>query len=310
MDEARGYLYFSDMQTVPRFFLYGESDRDIETRFIHVETIEARSRLHDWAIRPHRHSNLFQFLLMTKGSSTLRLDAAVHALQAPTAVAIPCGFVHGFEFTPDTDGWVISIANGYASEIFAQSAQTMAELLEPSILQLDRKTVIAHRLDERCREIAHEFRWSAMGRVAAISANLQLLFLSLARLRHDKASLTTSEDAALFARFRGLVEDWYREHYPLTRYTRILGTTEKRLALACRVAVDRTPLEIIHERLTIEAKRSLLYTAMSVREVAYSLGFEDPAYFSRFFTKQAGVAPRVFAYRTRVHTEGTEITES
>lgn len=290
-------------RTVPRFFLYGEADKDAETRFIHVETIAARSRLHDWAIRPHRHSNLFQFLLMTGGSCTLQVDAAVHTLKAPAIVTMPRGFVHGFNFSTDTDGWVISIADDYAAEVVMAQASQAAELVEPgilrvaSILRLDRTTLAAHRLEDRCSEIEREFRWSALGRVAAITANLQLLFLSLARLRHEheRAAATTNDDAVLFGRFRSLVESWYREHQSVAKYTRALGVTEKRLAAACRTAVNRTPLELIHDRLVIEAKRSLLYTSMSVAAVAYSLGFEDPAYFSRFFARQTGMAPRVFA---------------
>lgn len=304
MDEALLNLYFSAMPaaptSIPRFFLYGEADKDVQARFIHVETIAARSRLHDWAIRPHRHSNLFQFLLMTSGSGTLQVDAAVHALKAPMVVAMPRGFVHGFEFSPDTDGWVISIADEYAAEMAMMQASQTAELIEPSILRLDRAALAAHRLDERCSEIEREFRWSALGRVAAITAHLQLLFLSLARLRHEQqhAAAPTNEDAVLFGRFRSLIEGSYRAHRSMAKYTRELGVTEKRLAAACRTVVDRTPLELIHDRLIVEAKRSLLYTSMSIAEVAYSLGFEDPAYFSRFFTRQAGVAPRVFVARS------------
>jgi AraC family transcriptional regulator, transcriptional activator of pobA len=277
--------------SVPRFFLYGEADKDVEARFIHVESIAARSRLHEWAIRPHRHSHLFQFLLMTSGSGTVQVDAATHVVKAPMAIAIPRGFVHGFEFSTDTDGWVISVAEDYAAEVVMT-----AELLDPSILRLSRATLAAHGLADRCGEIEREFRWSAMGRVAAITANLQLLFLALARLRHEheRDAATTSDDVALFGRFRSLLENWYREHRSLAKYTRALGVTEKRLAAACRAAVDRTPLELIHDRLIIEAKRSLLYTSMNIAEVGYSLGFEDPAYFSRFFTRQAGVSPRVF----------------
>lgn len=300
MDEAIGNLYFSARMpapaTVPRFFLYGEADKDVHARFIHVETIAARSRLHDWAIRPHRHSHLFQFLLMTGGSCTLQVDTETHTLKAPAVVTLPRGFVHGFDFSTDTDGWVISVADDYAAEIARTHENAAAGLMQPSVLRLTRATVAAHRLEERCSEIDSEFRWSAMGRVAAITAHLQLLFLALARLRHEheRDLVAVSEDAALFGRFRALVEKGYREHQSLTRYMRALGVSEKRLAAVCRAAVDRTPLELIHDRLIVEAKRSLLYTSMSISEVAYSLGFEDPAYFSRFFARQTGVSPRDF----------------
>jgi AraC family transcriptional activator of pobA len=51
---------------------------------------------------------------------------------------------------------------------------------------------------------------------------------------------------------------------------------------------------VLHARLMLEAKRSLVYTSMTVAEVGYSLGFADPAYFSRVFARRAGVAPAAF----------------
>jgi AraC family transcriptional activator of pobA len=53
-------------------------------------------------------------------------------------------------------------------------------------------------------------------------------------------------------------------------------------------------VQLIQERLLIEAQRQLRYTSMTVAEVAYYLGFDDPAYFSRFFARGAGRSPRAF----------------
>ena len=66
---------------------------------------------------------------------------------------------------------------------------------------------------------------------------------------------------------------------------------------ACRLIAGAPPLRLIQDRQLLEAKRALLYTNMTVGEAAYYLGFEDPAYFSRFFTRGAGEAPR--RYRAR-----------
>ena len=51
---------------------------------------------------------------------------------------------------------------------------------------------------------------------------------------------------------------------------------------------------MIHQRLLLEAKRNLVYTAMTIQQVSDSLGFSEPAYFSRFFKRYAGVSPRAF----------------
>jgi AraC family transcriptional activator of pobA len=53
-------------------------------------------------------------------------------------------------------------------------------------------------------------------------------------------------------------------------------------------------MQLVHARILLEAKRQLRYTSASVSEIAYALGFEDPAYFTRFFSQRTGVSPRAF----------------
>lgn len=54
---------------------------------------------------------------------------------------------------------------------------------------------------------------------------------------------------------------------------------------------------LIHLRMIVEAKRQLRYTAMPVAQIAYFLGFEDPAYFTRFFRQRSGLSPKAFRAR-------------
>ena len=56
-------------------------------------------------------------------------------------------------------------------------------------------------------------------------------------------------------------------------------------------------LELIHERLLLEARRNLAYSTRSVAAVSHALGFVDPAYFTRFFKQRAGLSPRAFRAR-------------
>jgi AraC family transcriptional activator of pobA len=60
---------------------------------------------------------------------------------------------------------------------------------------------------------------------------------------------------------------------------------------------EQSPMQMVHARVFLEAKRELFYTRVSVSEIAYSLGFDDPAYFTRFFSQRAGMSPS--AFRTR-----------
>jgi AraC family transcriptional activator of pobA len=74
----------------------------------------------------------------------------------------------------------------------------------------------------------------------------------------------------------------------------MLKVSSKRLRAACAKATGAPPISIIQARLLLEAKRLLRYSEATVAEIAYYLGFEDPAYFSRFFARGCEMSPRQF----------------
>lgn len=285
------------IETIPRFFLYGEADKDAGLHFLHVETIAARSLLHDWRIAPHRHSNLFQLLLAIGGGGELRADSLVQDFAAPTLVTVPPGVVHGYRFQPGTEGWVVTLSDSFATEILGpRDAEIGPAMSEPVLLPLNREAAIAADLHAHFAAIAAEFHAPRLGSLAAIGAHIRLIFVAQARLRQAdrQAALARDADATLFNRFRALVELHYRDHRSVSAYARDLAVTEKRLTAACRRIAEKAPLDVIHARLLIEAKRNLLYTSMTIAEAGYALGFRDPAYFTRFFTRRAGMAPKQF----------------
>jgi AraC family transcriptional activator of pobA len=62
----------------------------------------------------------------------------------------------------------------------------------------------------------------------------------------------------------------------------------------CLAATGQSPIQLIHARIVLEAKRQLHYTDRPINEIAFALGFDDPAYFTRFFTRLSGASPRAF----------------
>lgn len=72
---------------------------------------------------------------------------------------------------------------------------------------------------------------------------------------------------------------------------------ESQLRKACLSIAEQPPIKLVHARVLLEAKRQLLYTSKPISEIGYALGFDDPAYFTRFFSRRVGMSPR--AYRLR-----------
>jgi AraC family transcriptional activator of pobA len=315
MDGDFQNLYFSAMRpgqpssrgeasslpaSVPAFYLYGELLQPPDERLIHVETIAARSHLHDWIIRPHRHRDLHQLLLIERGRVEARLDERSAPLRAPAAILVPPGAVHSFRFQPGTAGVVVSFAATLAGELRAVSPGLSEHLERCAAILLDRAALRDTDLRALAQMLLREFGRLAPGRRLALRGTLAALLANLQRLLPDvpdTVAMVSSRDRELVARFREQVEQRFRRHPALTEYAALLQTPETRLRRACLAVAGQSPVDLIHLRLLLEAERQLRYTSMPVTQVAYYLGFEDPAYFSRFFARRMGMSPR--AYRER-----------
>ena len=283
---------------VPRYFLYGEPLRDVETDFLHVERIAARSRIHDWTIRPHAHPDQYQMLLLTAGAADVRIEADSWRVGPLALVTVPAMAVHAFTFQPESDGFVVTAARDFVRRA-CRDDPDLADVLALGCC-LAGPSLDAHAPRECFEALEREFVWSARGRRTAILAHLQRLLVALSRLDGTgEAAATPSRDVDLVRRYREAVEHCFRSAPGLGALAAELGVTPSRLNRACRTVASRSAMAILHERVMIEAKRGLLYTGMRVSEVALSVGFDDPAYFSRFFAARAGCSPSDFRQSAR-----------
>lgn len=135
-----------------------------------------------------------------------------------------------------------------------------------------------------------------------VIAHLKILLIIATRLklreielRHD--GLPAAEQPMIL-RLRGLIEANFREWHKPSQYASALQLSGNALAKLTGRHLHKTPTELIMERLLLEAKRLLHFTTMSVKEIAFHLGFADFGYFGRVFKKHAGITPT--EYRSRV----------
>jgi len=142
-----------------------------------------------------------------------------------------------------------------------------------------------------------EYRGTAAHRDILIEALLGAILVWLTR--HAMQTLPVRPKETLrgsrhLVRFSELLEEHYSQHYPVAYYAQEIGITAAHLNLLCRQAIQKSALEMIHERVLLEAKRNLVYTSMTISEVSYAMGFSDPAYFARFFKHRVGQTPKDF----------------
>jgi AraC-like DNA-binding protein len=111
---------------------------------------------------------------------------------------------------------------------------------------------------------------------------------------HAVASSETRPDIEFMRQFSRLVELHYKTEHTVAGYANMLSVSPKILHKRITQHGHTAPNDLIKERIMLEAKRLLAHTALSVKEIGYNLGYDDPAYFVRLFTKLAGVSPVEF----------------
>lgn len=321
---------------VARFTLYGEAAAS-EPPPLHIEDVQSRSRQHQWEIAPHVHAGLLQMVWVVAGAAQVQLDARAVALGAHSGVLIPAGVVHGFRFAPDTHGFVLTLSAGFlAQPDSAPSAQAWlgaaaqarvlsasgctpdparpaaepdaARVPDPSSPQLG---LTVSRIEALLDQLWAEFRL-AHGASAPPAAWLaRALLWHVAQLQPNPGAAPPSRWAhqqALFNRFLALIEQQHLAHWPLGRYADALGVSLAALNRLARANRACSALELVHERLTREACRRLIYLAAPASRLAVELGFEDSAYFARFVRRRTGLSPQAYRQRARAALAGTPVT--
>ncbi len=290
MAETGENLYISNMEKQARniqsYSLFGESTHLPDV--LHCETIADRSVLHDWELAPHRHARLHQVLLVEKGGGSVTLDGKSHALGKGSLVNVPPEHVHSFRFEKGTHGWVTTLADELMDQLLVGVGTLRSELNQACVLRADPLVI------QTVHQIWLEFSAQEKARALVLRGFSGVLLGWIARQLQAETSDAKLNESALVQKFKALIEQNYTAHWTVNQYAKALSISPTHLSRLTRSANGISALRMIEARLMREARRNLAYTNLSISTIAYALGFSDPAYFSRVFTRDAGVSPKVF----------------
>ncbi|MFV0492217.1 MAG: helix-turn-helix domain-containing protein [Pseudorhodobacter sp.] len=286
---------------IPHYYLYGDQEADVEIDLLHIERIRDRSGPHDWRIRPHSHPDHLQILLIRAGGGMIQMEEEELTIPAPGVVVVPAGIVHQIAFTPGTDGFAVTVALGCVAEAAGSDARLESVTTSAAAYPLEGTGLHIPAVNDTFHWLHREFIWSAPGRRTAIIAQFMRILVVLLRLsvtRADHIRTAPDRNYDLLVRYRALLETHFRDERALGFYAGKLAVTTARLNAACKIRAGKTASELLYERIVVEAKRYLVYTESTVAQVAHLTGFDDPAYFNRFFAQRVGLSPGAFRKRT------------
>jgi AraC family transcriptional activator of pobA len=296
---------------LPLFHLYGDPPDDQAFDFVHVETISSRSSIHHWTISPHRHRNLFQILLVERGGGVLDLESDAAGFEAPAVMVVAPTVAHGFRFRPNiTEGYVVSFTEDVAGALGDNGVAVLTRLrtIAPNPLLAFRRGDDVARLARLCRELLDETSLAREGYEVAARSYLALIGIEVARLaasRQRTGAVTLSAADPTVEELRRLIEMYFQTERNIGFYAGRLAMTPDRLNDHVKRATGVTAGHLLRQRILTEAKRHLVFTRLTVSEIAYDLAFADPSHFGRFFKKQTGKTPQAFrdtALRARAGT--------
>lgn len=286
-----------DNPSIPVFKLYGEHQIWPTPDLLHCESIPRRSSLYQWEIQPHRHADLFQLFYIQRGHSQVEIEGRRHTIEQASLQVVPPLCVHGFQFPEDIEGYVLTLAAPLVARFEAE--------LGPNLSGADCYPVGESRpyIDTLFTALLEEYEGNEPLRDLLLQSLVSTLMIWISRRRQRwDASRGAERGNDYLAGFIKLVERHYLEHLTVEDYAHRVGVSSSHLNSLCRQLAGQSALQVIHQRLLLEAKRELIYTGITVSQLSDKLGFSDPTYFSRFFKRLTGQSPN--AFRSEVSAAG------
>lgn len=290
---------------VPTYELYGEDNEQRPDFWLHCETLFSRSSLHNFEISLHRHVSFFQLLYIESGSGQVNFDGAIRPFQTPCAILVPPGFNHGLAFSKDIVGHIVTILSPHMPFVGGGTAGVMAEwLTQPQLISMkDAGEDNLGLLSSLLSQVQEEFHARKSYKNSMLESLVQVAFIYILRHAYSSNPAKRQESRvympARIERLLELIDRYYRDHKPVSFYAKLLGVSPTHLNRTVKQLTGGTTQDLVANKLMDTAKRDLIAMPSSVQHIAYSLGFSDPAYFSRFFLKMTGETPRAFRLRER-----------
>lgn len=291
----------SKRRSIPELAMSAHGQAHLRRQGIVVVSLEESLAQDPHRLQPHYH-DFFQVILF-EGPGTMMHDFRDFSVKKPTLFFLSPGQVHTIRPKPKLQATLLSFTQSFFDDAAPPPSRLyempffFPEETEPWLM------IPPGELDgvrATFTELQREFDAAERGADEILRATLRILFVRLSRLYLKmRPPREASRAASLVRQFHVAVESHLAEDRTLAAYARDLGVTANHLSDVVREETGHSPGDILRQRRLLEAKRLLSHSDLSVSEVGYQLGFEDPSYFGRFFRRYAGETPVAFREKIR-----------
>jgi AraC family transcriptional activator of pobA len=249
----------------------------------------------------HRHS-YYELLFFTSGAGKHMIDFDIHEIKPQSLHFVAAGQVHAMSRSNDTKGYVIAFSKEFlflnATDISVLNEFPAFNKTAHPILSLNDE--LFAETEDLVKSMEREYNSANPYKDKMLGAFICILLLKCRGAMHITGS--EKNDAAsekVLQRFNDLLEDKFIELHKVNEYADLMNVSPNHLSETIKKITGKTAGDMIQNRLILEAKRLLLHSAITAKEIAYHLNFNDPSYFSRFFKTNTGLAPEEFRKQSR-----------
>jgi AraC family transcriptional regulator, transcriptional activator of pobA len=256
-----------------------------------------------WSTRSLDGVPCFRAFLLRRGRGVFAArQGAPIELAAPQILWAPFSAGGDFRLLAGGDGASILVSEDLVWRVVADNplgSQLRPMLDRTFVAPVDRMGGDMAEIDALFSALARETRQPGAGAPAMSGLYLGLVVMHLWRACGAESGALDAATPTV-QRFRQLVEMHYRDNLGVEDFCRMLDVTRAHLHNACVRTFGRSPQRLVRERLAVEARLRLRQTAQPIEQIAYGLGFRDPAYFNRFFRRLSGMPPGAYRKAARV----------
>ena len=252
----------------------------------------------DTLTTPHR-TGFYHRLWFQKGNPTHLVDFNPVKIKPNTILFLNKDTVQRFDKNGGFDGKAILFTDNFfckteADTKYLRSSILFNDLFTVSQIQMSKTaSLFADLFKLMEKELKNEKDISQSDILKNLLHNF-LLLSERERRKQDFTEIKKGADLDYVMLFKDLLETNYRKLKQVSNYAKKISVTEKRLNQATSKVLDNSPKQMIDERVMLEAKRLLVHTNESVKEIGFELGFDEPTNFIKYFRKHSQSTPVEF----------------
>lgn len=250
---------------------------------------------------PHR-AQFYHILWIEKGEGTHFVDFNPIPLEDSSLIFIPSNSVNIYDKAGLYEGKAIVFTDSFFCKNKKDAQFLHSSLLYNDLYHIAKMKVSSQASDLRVffNAMETEFLREPDNSHFPILHNMLHIFLLQAEREMRKQGfdgLKPSRYLDDIMLFRSLLEKNFRKEKSVNKYASELNLSDKQLHRACISVLDKTPKQIVDERVILEAKRLLVHSKQAIKEVAYELGYDEPTNFIKYFRKHTNSTPSEFRDR-------------